>query len=266
MARSIYSGEKYDIVYNYDNYMVKYEEKNKASNLCVIYCASSGIYFPNTEEAFVEAFLKQDNKFEWTNHIIKRAYKHIWIRDITKEFYVRGINNRINNIDKLIDFMRKESEGLKLITVGSSGGGYIATVLGSVLKAECVYSFSGFYDLDILDETIWPLIKTREAREDNQKWYQLREEVSKSKVPVLYFWPAKLKGDRKQARSIKGVENVHSYKLNSKVHGIPFGDQQHIDKILNSGSRQLIEAFRTMEKGTIYKFKWDKIMMSLKEI
>ena len=107
------------------------------------------------------------DKFEWRKHLIRRAYKQIWIRDITKEFYVRGINNQINSIDKMIDFLKKETEGYRSICIGSSAGGYIATLLGAVLNAEYVYCFSGYFNLFILDEATWPLIKEKKIYEEN---------------------------------------------------------------------------------------------------
>lgn len=259
MSRSIYCGEVYDKVYEMKNYMIKYNDKNKESNLCVIYCSSSGLYFPNTEQEFEKAFMEEHDKYEWKNHIIKRAYKQIWIRDITKEFYVRGLNSQINSIDKMIDFLKRETEGYKCILIGSSAGGYIATLLGAVLNADYVYCFSGYFNLNILDEEIWPLIKEKNIYDENSKWYDLRTIVANSKTEVLYFFPMRLKGDRKQAYFVKKIPNVHSYALNSKVHGIPFGDRENIEELLNVEPQVLIEMLSKFEKRCLYKFMWKKL-------
>ena len=96
MARSIYKGECYEQVYKMDNFQIEYDDSKKEQNICAVYCSSSGLYFPNTEEEFCKAFIDRDDKFEWKRQRVERAYKHIWIRDITKEFYVRGINSKIN--------------------------------------------------------------------------------------------------------------------------------------------------------------------------
>lgn len=259
MSRSIYCGEVYDKVYQMNNYMIKYNDNNRASNLCVIYCSSSGLYFPNTEQEFEKAFLKEHDKYEWKNHIIKRAYKQIWIRDITKEFYVRGINSQINSIDKMIDFMKKETEGYRCILIGSSAGGYIATLLGTVLNADYVYCFSGYFNLNILNEETWPLIKEKKIFEENSKWYDLRTIITNSKTKVFYFFPMRLKGDRKQADYVKEISNVYSYALNSKVHGIPFGDRENVDRLLNVEPQVLIEKLSKFEKRCLYKFMWNKL-------
>lgn len=140
MARSIYQGANYDYAFNLDNYII---ERVSGDGVCVIYCSSSGLYYPNTEVEFVKAFIECEDRYEWRNKRIRNVSKSIWIRDITKEFYVRGINKRINDIDKLLSFLEEETQGYDVITVGSSGG-YIAALIGIKLDANMVYCFSGF--------------------------------------------------------------------------------------------------------------------------
>ena len=125
VARSIFCGENYNKVYQMDNYRIKYNHENADSNICVIYCSSSGIYYPNIEE-FSKAFIKRENKYEWKNYIVKRAYKYIWIR---------GINI-------LIEFIKIETKVMKIIR--SSGGAYIATILSYVLEAQLSTIFQDF--------------------------------------------------------------------------------------------------------------------------
>lgn len=58
-----------------------------------------------------------------------------YIRDIWLSWYVVGINAKYNTIDALIRKMREETEGMQVITVGVSSGGFIAAILASSLKA-----------------------------------------------------------------------------------------------------------------------------------
>ena len=59
-----------------------------------------------------------------------------YIRDIWLSWYVVGINAKYNTIDALIRKMREETEGMQVITVGVSSGGFIAAILASSLKAS----------------------------------------------------------------------------------------------------------------------------------
>ena len=43
--------------------------------------------------------------------MIKRASKHIFVRDVFKTWYITGINSKINNVPLLAELLRKETEG-----------------------------------------------------------------------------------------------------------------------------------------------------------
>ena len=113
-------------------------------DICVVYFSSHNIYYPNTEEVFRKKIIEKD-AYEWYSTRIEAGHKHIFIRDIQKQWYIQGINKRINSPEKLLDFLKKECEGYRIITVGSSAGGYAAVLYGSQLGAEKVFSFNGQY-------------------------------------------------------------------------------------------------------------------------
>lgn len=266
MARSIYQGDNYDKVYKLDNYMIRYDEENRNSGICAIYCSSSGLYFPNTEEEFCKAFIERTDNFEWKKHLIQSAYKHIWIRDITKEFYVRGINAEVNSIEKLIEFLKDATDGLRVVLIGSSGGGYIASLLGCVLHAKVVYCFSGFFNLNVLDEETWPLIKTEPyVSAYKNKWYDLSELIRESGVDILYFYPGKLRGDIEQASYVQDIKNVHKYCFRSSVHGVPFSDQSALDMLLNSDSEYIMEKLKFFEGKRISCLIWKVFFWFMKK-
>ena len=70
-----------------------------------------------------------------------------YIRDIWLSWYVVGINEKYNTIDALIRKMREETEGMQVITVGVSSGGFIAAILASSLKASYCLDFAGQFSL-----------------------------------------------------------------------------------------------------------------------
>lgn len=148
--------------FNTDALCVKHAWEHKANILienststeqrpsyCAIYFSSNDIYFPNTEDVFHKRIVEK-NTFEWYGTRISRATKHIFVRDVFKQWYIRGINAQCNNIEALADLLKEEARGMKVVTVGSSAGGYAAIVLGSLLQAECVLAFNAQLNLNLL--------------------------------------------------------------------------------------------------------------------
>ena len=141
MLESICKGRK---LYNY-----KIENGFNQDNICMIYFSSNNIYFPDTEEAFQEIIIEKD-RYEWEN-IAKKIHttKKIFVRDIYKSWYIKGINEVVNTIEKLTELLINETCGYRVITVGNSAGGYCAILIGIKLKAEHILVFSPQNNLKI---------------------------------------------------------------------------------------------------------------------
>ena len=110
---------------------------NVDSNLCVIYFSSNNIWFPNTEEAFDRSFIENDY-YEWKKIRVKNAQKEIFVRDIYKQWYVTGINQNVNSVDRVYELLKVETRGMRVVTIGATAGGYMSVLMGSLLKAEFV--------------------------------------------------------------------------------------------------------------------------------
>lgn len=124
--------------YESGNFLI-YDE-SKEGEYCYVFCSSNAIWYPNTHQAYEENIVKRDC-YEWRNFHPLNAKKRIYIRDIYKSWYVTGVNQDIDSIDKLVDLIKKESNGLKLVCIGSSSGGYLAVLLGCLLHADHVLCF-----------------------------------------------------------------------------------------------------------------------------
>ena len=125
-----------------DNFKIEFSnEKNVNKSLCAIYFSSNGIYFPNTANTFFDNIIRKD-RYEWYGKRIKKAYKHIFVRDVFKQWYVKGINKAISSPEKLVDWLTKECEGFETIVIGSSAGGYAAVLFGSMIGAKIQIAFS----------------------------------------------------------------------------------------------------------------------------
>ena len=215
---SIVSGRVFDECYSLDNYLI--EEDGVENDTCAIYISSSGIYYPNTEECLRKSILEKDF-FEWYSIRFYKASKHIFIRDVAKQFYITGINRRIDTIDKLIEWLREQTKGYKTYIVGSSAGGYLAALLGSVLNSEWILCFSGYFDLNIIDKSVWFYIDQYAADVVYSKWYSISSNIRNYTGLMIYFYPNKLAADVKQSECIKDYRNIISIPISSTIHGIP---------------------------------------------
>lgn len=111
-----------------DNYLIQ-QDPDGDPELCALYFSSNDIYYPNNEEQFIKRIVEQDF-FEWYASRVPGCGKHIFIRDLFKQWYLGGINDTLNSPQKILEWLQKETAGYKIITVGSSSGGYAATLFG----------------------------------------------------------------------------------------------------------------------------------------
>lgn len=192
---------------NNPNYLVR--EINADNKKCLILFSSNGLYFPNTREEFEEKVIQED-RYEFRNitnskKIEKQFGKIIYVRDVWKAWYVRGINAREDTIDKLIARLKDLTEEERVITAGISSGGYMSVIAGIKLNAEKILCFSGQFYLDVSKRS---LLKEYEEDEERSKYYDLIDLIRKTDVPIIYFYPMKYNGDIKQADKVKEFHNV----------------------------------------------------------
>jgi hypothetical protein len=196
-----------------------------SSKTCILYFSSNDLYFPNTEAVFEKQIIYK-NRFEWIRNVPSFVEKVIFLRDITKQWYLTGIGDRMNSIEKLYKFLEKETRDMDVISVGSSAGGYAASLFGSMLKASCVFNFSGQFSLNhILEDPISRqknLTLTKyENNPDYLKYYSIVEIIKSANIPIFYFYPAKSKIDVDQCNFIQSLENVYKFPFSTSRHGIP---------------------------------------------
>lgn len=205
--------------YDKDNYRVEEIDKNKKK--CLICFSSHATYYPFTKEAFIERIVYQD-RYEFENIVHEKKIrsefgKIIYVRDLWREWYVRGINSRENSIDKIIEKIAELTKGYQIITIGNSSGGYLATIVGIRLRAEIIYNFSGQYSLEQWKGRKW--LSKYSTDEEKSKYYNIVNMVEKSTVPIVYCYPGKAVDDVKQAELVRNCDNVISFAFDSDKHG-----------------------------------------------
>lgn len=215
------TGTIIDEYYEKDNYYIIDHGNNTKKYL--IFFSGNGLYFPNTVETFNEKIAKRD-RYEWQNVIkgakkLKKFEKIIFVRDLYKTWYVRGINKRVNTLDKLAEMLSELcKDATEIVTVGNSAGGYIASLMGVLLNASAVYNFSGQYDIAyaVKDNPFWKAF----SKVEGKKYQDLCPLIESSKVSIFYFYPGRCEADLKQYELVKNMKNVYSFALDDENHGL----------------------------------------------
>lgn len=203
------------------------------SKICYILFSSNGLYYPNTREVFEEEILKKD-RYEWkwvvkNSRIPQMAGRIIYVRDIYKCWYSKGINERENTVEKTLELLKKLTDGYRIITVGSSAGGYMAVLTAIKLKAEYCFNFSGQY---IISDKM------------GNPYFNLTEIVKSYTGEIYYFFPIHCEGDR---------ENYNSIKDNKCVKAFLFDNSKHAETMLTGNMCYIVdrskeEMFRLVKK------------------
>ena len=213
-----------------DNFLIEYDTTSDVSKkICAIYFSGHSIYYPNTEVALNNnIFIK--NRFEWYRQRVPEATKHIFVRDIHKQWYLSGINISLNSPELLLSFLRNETVGYEIVCIGSSAGGYAALLYGSLLNAKVIHAFSPRIYMQSLDttsdESKNPLY-FRLKNTTRKKYFDISQFIISSKAEIYCYYPIYSNLDKLQLNHIYNSrmehnENFHLIKFKTKKHGVPF--------------------------------------------
>lgn len=225
-----------DVYTNATNYHIDYDD-SCSEYICAIYFSSNDIYYPNQEDIFRKRIIEK-NFFEWY-HTRIRAHKHIFLRDVFKQWYLEGINAKLNTPEKVADWLEHETTGYRVVTVGSSAGGYAAVLYGSLLNAERVIAFNAQFSLTSLAEkssiTCNPLVFKYRDTERN-KYYQLNTFLCPT-IRYYYFLSIGSAWDMEQCYALFGThpmppKSLHCIKFKTTRHGVPVL-KVALEKVLN---------------------------------
>ena len=270
----MFGGKKYsfqvdaDIVqrtfHEMPNYLIEYSTEASSKEYCAIYFSSNNIYTPNEESAFKYRIVEK-NSFEWYGLRMKKAYKHIFVRDIFKQWYLKGINAEIDTPEKLCSFLIKETQGMKVICIGSSAGGYAAILYGSLLKAERVIAFNAQFELRSLlsreDEAKNPLVY-RVLNTEYEKYLELPSVANMANTEVFLFQSTMSKWDILQDKYIKDTLPIHKIRFRTSIHGVPFL-KVAIPAIYDMDSSKLIKYEKQINNPFLFTIKMVGIIKTI---
>lgn len=186
------------------------------------------------------------NRYEWTNRSAETIpAKEIFIRDIWLSWYSRGINSEVNSIEKLINYLKKETEGYDIVTVGVSSGGYIAAILASELCARLCFDFSGQFSLENHFDHVErnPFLKATRMG----GYIEAYRVIQGSDTNIFYFLPSGCEQDRSQARYTVGLDNVYKIEFASSHHGVTVFSVS-LPKVISMNTEELMQLYK-MNKG-----------------
>lgn len=200
------------------------DESDSTSNLCVIYFSSNELYYPNTEYAFQNTIGKRD-KYEWVNTKYPGAKRHIFVRDVQKQWYMEGVSVKNNTPELLANQLIELSKGFTIYALGSSAGGFAALLFGSMIKAKRVYAFNAQLDLNsiIKDSNAFvdPILYKYRHDELRTKYYQVSNFLT-AHTKYFYFQSAKSEMDIVQYTICSKKSLLKKIEFSTSNHGFPF--------------------------------------------
>ena len=184
-----------------------------------IYFTSHNLFYPDKLECFENTIFEKD-RYEWTRMRIQRATKHIFLRDVFKIWYTKGINAKICSIPLLVDFLKKEVEGFdEIIMVGSSAGGTAATLIGAMLNADIILNFNGQWEINSsIDKHDIKMLK--DIRKDYGRFFDISKIIENTNN-IFYFISEKSQWDHEQYIYTRHLA-INRIFFKTSHHGIPF--------------------------------------------
>lgn len=217
---------------NLQNYkIINFNNKKK---ICYVFFSSNGIINNNkTLDDVIDKDYYEFSSVINAKKIKQKASKIILLRDLELNFYVNGINCNINSIEKILDFLRKETIGFNVIAVGYSAGGYMATICGLFLpNVARVFSFGGVFNLYTWKgshlETSYSMNKSLIANAENdikRKYYNIIPYIESNEGINTIFYCVYSVGSNSDTKVLKELDefniptNFIFIRMNSKKHG-----------------------------------------------
>ena len=215
------------------NYLI-INNKKSLSNICYVFCSSNGLLWNSRDEKYVV----ENDYYEFKNIArdkrISSCKKIIFIRDLTLSFYVNGINDNINDISKIIAFVKEETKGLSIIAVGVSAGAYLANVLGLFLNnVETVFGLGTIFNIREWDGRHSyksnQILLQNEPSTNKSYFYNLypifKEKLPSLKTTFYYLYGSKNSYDIKIAEKTRSKIKSNNFiflPIKSKDHGVRF--------------------------------------------
>lgn len=197
---------------------IKVQTNNNSSKFCLIAFSSNGANI--------------EYKYEFENicksrRIIKSFKKIIFVRDLSRHFYIDGINNELNDIFKITNRLIELTKGMTVRTIGYSAGGYMALLSAllmnnvdrviapgavlNLLEWHGSYNDYNFSDFDVV----------KDATLDKKKYFNLLPFMHSIEAEIFAFYAALSESDKRIINNFSNEKkgNIHIILYNTTKHG-----------------------------------------------
>lgn len=266
--------------YQKDNFVIinnSIPRKNRGGKTCYIYFSGNGLYTANNLMDF-QMNVQEADRYEWTRLRARRKVeKEIFIRDIYLSWYAKGINVQLGNIEKLIEWLKRETDGFdEIVTIGNSAGGYMAVICGCVLRAKRIFSICGQFSLSHHNgHTAANPLLVKYGKEEFFENYRMIQE--NTQIPVYYIYSHGVDHDCEQAGYVEALDNVRIIAVDSARHGKtlnPFDfpvlfsmEQEQLDGLFNAFGGKVVtaDAVSIQIKGRVW-LKKNRLMAKIMKL
>ena len=198
------------------------------------------IFFTSNDIGEVNENNPPNNKYNYINitktrFFQKKQYDTIFIRDIKRAWYLYGINETCNSIEKVLELLKEKCKGRKIIVVGGSAGGFAAIYFGLLLKAERIIVFDPQVDLPLWFSFYEGTNTYAYLPNDfNERIPNIFEIIKSHNSKIYYFFASQSKIDLCQYNTIKEFKNFICFPTNSNEHARTIMAENMLDLIFFS--------------------------------
>ncbi|WP_282782595.1 hypothetical protein [Phaeodactylibacter xiamenensis] len=179
--------------------------------------------------------------FEFFNSIANIDCDKIFLRDFQRSWYQRGIDQELNDFDKVVNYLEgviSKYKYRKVCFLGNSMGGYAAILFGTILDVDKVIAFAPQSFIDKFRRFIYRDKRSRGLKDNlytyenvniahfDLKKFLLKNDSYKTEINIYYSALDRL--DSRHAKRLKNRKNVI-------LHPIYEGDHSVIRVVRGSG-------------------------------
>jgi len=165
--------------------------------------------------------------FEFFNILRNIPINKIFVRDLSSCWYCKGVSTQLNNPEKLAKHLKDIlPEHNRLVTVGSSAGGFGAMIIGEMLDADVSISFSPQTSLDketrlkYGDDRFNKYIDRIQNEISDTKKLRLLNLLSFKKTAHHIYYCEEQRLDVLHANALSHKKNVYLHPIGCNIHAV----------------------------------------------
>ena len=170
--------------------------------------------------------------FEFFNSVKELDCDKIFIRDFHQGWYQKGVDDHIDSVQGLTDYLQQTIDKhnyQKVLFMGNSMGGYAAILFGNLLQVDQILAFapqtfiSSRMRLRHLDFR-WKnqMKRIQSYKKEQPHYFNLKDFLNNDTryIPTNIYYSPKHRLDRLHAENLKGMDNVTLHPIEKGGHAV----------------------------------------------